>query len=144
MSAAHWLNKKPGDTCENQYCARLGQQVEADCKCVGKFRAPLVCPKCKVSVYYCPCSLARIEGLRKSTREAIRVASKPRARLIKARYMCGVRDTWMVHKEFNGRIVRGYGYELDGAFADYLNMLAIAKNSYVRDNGAVPRFKDCF
>jgi hypothetical protein len=105
-------------------------------------KAPLICPKCNVSTYYCPCSLARLEALRKSTREAIRIASKPRARLIKAFSIRSAwrntadyptRDTWMVHKEFNGRIVRGYGYELDGALLDYMNMLSIAKNVWMRD-----------
>lgn len=38
-------------------------------------------------------------------------------------------DVWMIYKEFNGRIVRGYGFELDSAIADYRNILNIIKRN---------------
>lgn len=60
-----------------------------------------------------------------------RAQHKPRARLIKARSMGGgipVYDVWMIYKEFNGRIVRGYGFELDSAIADYINVLNLVKS----------------
>jgi hypothetical protein len=107
----------------------------------GQFKAPLVCDKCNVSVYYCPCSRDRIEALRKSTLESIRIANKPRARLIPAFSYRGkagepdypMVDTWTIHKSFKGRIVRGFGTTIEGAWRDYNSMLFLAKELFLND-----------
>lgn len=59
-----------------------------------------------------------------------RAKDKPRARLVPAfswRDASGAadfptRDTWVVRKELNGRIVRGYGYTLENALVDFRSM----------------------
>lgn len=97
-------------------CSNCGMKVDPACGCLNGRAAD------------------RRDAITKSVADCIRIASKPRARLIPAfsvRSRLGEpdwpsRDTWVVRKTLNGRIVRGYGYTLDGAIADFKSMYDLA------------------
>jgi hypothetical protein len=91
-----YINRGPWAQHSDDHCISCGSIVDQNCSCPRGVQK-------RNSV-----------AIMRSVRECIRVADKPRARLIPA-FSCRAamigqtdyptRDTWMIHKSFNGRVV---------------------------------------